>query len=1037
MLFNPVRDEPDFRQTQLDTLKFWEETNAFEKLLEKNAEGPIHSFIDGPITANNPMGVHHARGRTYKDVYLRYKAMQGFQQRYQNGFDCHGLWVEVEVEKELGLKTKRDIEEYGLDKFSRACRARVEKFSKLQLEQSIELGQWMSWGEDYYTLSDTNIEYIWHFLKGCFEKGWLHRAYRPMPWCARCGTSLSQHEMLDSYKDTTHTAVFIKLPLDGGEEKILVWTTTPWTLAANVALAVGEDLEYSKVRQGDELLWVATERLDILKGEHEVVEVVKGGELAGRSYSGPFDEIAAQDGIEHKVVVWDQVEATEGTGVVHVAPGCGLEDYELSKEIDLPVIGATDEAGLYLDTFGDMSGAYVSEVAETVFESLEAKGYLYKTEQYEHRYPHCWRCSEELIFRLVDEWFIGVDEIRQQLLDANATVAWQPDYAQARMANWLEGMGDWCISRKRFWGLPLPFYACECGEITVIGSLDELKELATAPVDDLPELHRPWIDDVKIACPKCGAEVTRVVEVGDCWLDAGIVPFSTLGYLTTRDLFDTWYPADLVVEMQEQIRLWFYALLIMGVAIDGRAPYKQCLTYEKVLAEDGREMHKSWGNAIWLDDAQDKMGGDVMRWSYLTQSTDQPQRFGFGIGRDIVRRLTLLWNSYRFLIMYANVDEPTLGKYDEPPTEALTLPDKWILSRTYRTVEDVRKGLETFEVRRAADAIEALWDDVSRWYIRRSRRRMWKAGDSPDKQAAYNTLYHVICTLIRTAAPFMPFMAEEMYQTLVRGVDKSAPESVHHTAFPVARPDLIDGELEAVVEDIQQVINLASSARNDAQMRVRQPLSELLVVMPEESRPWLEKFRGDIVDEVNVKDIKLVDDLGELKTVKANPNHRALGPVFRQKSQAAAAVIADLSADEVQPLATGENITITVGGETAEITPEMVEIESVDREGIMTAEAGQVSIALNVTLTEALVREGLARDIVRRIQVLRKNAGLDLTDRIHLKVSGDEGLTSVCTEYAETIQGETLAEALDIVEAAEGESITLNDMEMVVQLAKA
>lgn len=1038
MLFKPVSDEPDFRRIQRDILDFWRATDAFKKLVAKNANGPVHSFIDGPITANDSMGVHHARGRTYKDVYLRYRAMQGYHQRYQNGFDCHGLWVEVEVEKELGLQSKRDIEQYGLERFIRACRARVEKYAAMQMRQSIELGQWMDWGNDYYTLSDTNIEYIWGFLKLCHERGWLYRADRPMPWCPRCGTSLSQHEMLDSYKEVTHEAVFLKLPFtDGSGESILVWTTTPWTLAANVALAVGEDMEYTRVRQGEDIFYVATERLDVVQGNYEELAVIKGKALEGRPYRGPFDELPVQAGVNHRVVLWDQVSAEEGTGVVHIAPGCGLEDYELAKQIGLDVIHATDETGTYLETFGPLAGKHVATVTDEICSSLQEKGLLYRTEGYPHRYPHCWRCGEELIFRLVEEWFIRVDPLRPQLLAANETVSWHPPHCGARMADWLTSMGDWCISRKRYWGLPLPFYPCpKCSATTVVGSRAELEKLAVGPVDNLPELHRPWIDAIAIRCPHCDEPVRRIPEVGDCWLDAGIVPFSTLGYGRDDEYFNTWFPADLVVEMQEQVRLWFYALLFMAVAIDGRAPYRHCFTYDRVLAEDGREMHKSWGNAIWMDEALETIGSDPMRWLYVTQTAENPLRFGFTIGRDVHRRLTLLWNSYRFFVMYANVDEPKLGDYITPPSTGLSPLDYWILSRTYATVEDVRRAMEAFEVRRAADALETLWTDLSRWYIRRSRRRMWRAGDSPDKRAAYATLYHVLVTLARLIAPFMPFLAEEMYQTLVRGIAPDAPESVHHLPYPEPRPELVDPTLENAVQDVQQVINLAISARMDAHLRIRQPLMELHVVVPEATRPWIEQFQSDILEEVNVKQIQLAENLEALRRVKAVPDHRKLGPAFRQRANAVAAAVGELPEEQVLQLKRGLPVSVSVEGESVEITPEMVSFETVDREGIITKADNGTAIALDIRVTEALFREGLARDIIRHLQELRKEAGLELTDRIVLRVGGDELLTSVCEEFADTISAETLAVQLEAGNAMGHSEITVAGRTLLVDLAK-
>ncbi|HKW93538.1 MAG TPA: class I tRNA ligase family protein, partial [Methylomirabilota bacterium] len=580
----------DFVRIGRDMLEVWDRERVFEQLVEKNRGGPRFAFLDGPITANNPMGVHHARGRTYKDVFQRYKAMRGFDQRFQNGFDCQGLWVEVEVEKALGMNGKREIEAMGQEAFARACRERVLRFAATQTEQSRRLGQWMDWADSYYTMADRNITYIWHFLAECHRRGWLYRGHRVMPWCVRCGTSISQHEMLESYAEVTHRSVVVALPVVGREgHALLAWTTTPWTLPANVALAVHPEKSYELVAVGDRRYYVAAEARATLPGLTDVRERVPGRALVGLEYVGPFDHLASRD-VKHRVIAWDEVAADAGTGIVHVAPGCGQEDFELGRREELDVIDPVNEEGRYRAGFGDLEGVVVSDAVPAVLASLRARGLLFHEAPYRHRYPSCWRCGQELIFRLVDEWFLRADELRPTAVAVNDRVAWLPDHMRLRMRDWLTNMGDWCISRKRFWGLPLPFYPCaDCGHLTVAGSLEELRSLAVTPeaVDGLPELHRPWIDTVSIRCPRCAATVARVPEVGDCWLDAGVVPFSTLGYLEDRAAWARWFPADFVVEMAAQIRGWFYAMLFMSVALEGRAPYRTVMAHERVLGGDG------------------------------------------------------------------------------------------------------------------------------------------------------------------------------------------------------------------------------------------------------------------------------------------------------------------------------------------------------------------------------------------------------------------------------------------------------------------
>jgi isoleucyl-tRNA synthetase len=694
-VFKPLPQYPDHPALEEEVLAWWDEERIFERLRERNRGGPHWSFMDGPITANNPMGAHHCWGRTLKDVFQRYRALQGFDQRYQNGFDCQGLWVEVGVERDLGLNSKREIEEYGLAEFAERCKERVAEYAEVITQQSRRLGMWMDWDNDYYTFSDTNIEYIWRFLKVCQERGWLYKGHRSVEWCPRCGTSLSQHELLNSYAELTHPSLYVRFPLKARDgESLVVWTTTPWTLPANVAAAVKPDAEYGLTETGD---WWAVER----NPEAAFVRRARGEELVGLEYEGPFDHLPAQQGVVHRVIPWEEVMLTEGTGIVHIAPGCGAEDFELSRVHDLTVLTPINEAGRFYRDYGEFEGRSTEDVEGPVVVELERRGLLVETGSIVHRYPICWRCATPLVFRIADDWMISAEEIRQPMLDANATVRWTPDFYSKRMDDWLRNMGDWNISRRRYFGLPLPFYECaSCGTVTVIGSLAELRERATRGLDQLQELHRPWIDEVPIRCD-CGAEVRRVPEVGDAWLDAGIVPFSTLGWqnpewkehgyatgaaagLTGADLpdhayWETWYPADWVSEMREQIRLWFYSQCFMSVTLTGKSPYRAVLTYEKLLDEHGREMHRSWGNAIDAQEALENIGADVIRFMFCEHVPSQNLKFGYGPAAEIRRRLLTYWNSVRFFVDYANIAEFRPGA--DAPGELQPL-DRWLLERS-------------------------------------------------------------------------------------------------------------------------------------------------------------------------------------------------------------------------------------------------------------------------------------------------------------------------------------------------------------------
>jgi len=1036
-MFKEVKSSVNFPEMEHKVLKFWERRRIFDKLRKKNSGKKHWSFIDGPITANNPMGVHHAWGRTYKDIFQRFKAMQGFEQRYQNGFDCQGLWVEVEVERDLGLNSKREIVEYGLAKFAEKCRERVEKYSGIQTEQSIRLGQWMDWDNSYFTMTDTNIEYIWRFLKTCHEKGWLYKGQRAMPWCARCGTSLSQHELIDSYREMTHASVFIKLPIiERPGEYILVWTTTPWTLTANTALAVHPELDYAKVRQDNDILYLSAGTLKRLKPGHEVLGTVKGSELVGLHYRGPFHDLPPQQGLETRVVAWDEVGEEEGTGVVHIAPGCGEEDFNLSKEQNLPVLVPIDENGIYYNEYGWLAGKHVGEVAALIFEDLKDKGILYKLEDYRHRYPACWRCQEELVFRLVDEWFISCRQLREPMIREAGKVRWIPDYAGKRMEDWLNNMGDWCISRKRFWGLPLPFYQCSCGELTIIGSRKELEDLAISGLEGLKELHRPWIDEVVVRCPKCGGAAERIPEVGDCWLDAGIVPFSTLGYLDEdKSYWRKWFPADFIVEMREQIRLWFYSMLFMGVTLEGRTPYKAVLVYEKVHDEHGRPMHKSHGNAIWFDEAVEKMGADVMRWIYAGSNVQNNLNFGYGKGEDVVRRLLTLWNVYSFFVTYAVVDgwvpaEWGKGRMEERENPSPTRPlahsptqelDRWILSRLHALIKDVTDALEDYDAARVTQVVEAFVDDLSNWYVRLSRRRFWKSESDEDKDSAYSTLYEVLVTLSKLLAPILPFTAEEMYQNLVRSVQPDAPESVHLCDWPAADESLIDTRLMDETDAVMKVVRLGRAARNAAGMKVRQPLATLTVKPSSKlEREAVERNERLILDELNVKALSLVEDASGLVEHVVKPNFSLLGPKYGKLMPKIQAALSQADQGALaEKVSAGENVELGVEGRTITLEPGELAIETITPESLSCVEEAGTVAAVDTALTDALVQEGLVRDLVRHIQNTRKECGFNVDDRITIEYQADGPLAEAIPAHEDYIRQETLANSLTRVRDAD------------------
>jgi isoleucyl-tRNA synthetase len=1022
--FQSLSKQPDHPALEREILKLWEHEQTFAELCERNRGGPKWSFIDGPVTANKTLGVHTAWGRTLKDVFQRYKAMQGFDQRYQNGFDCQGLWIEVGVEKQLGLNSKREIEEYGLDRFARKCREVVAWSSGELTRGSIRLGQWMDWGNDYFTFSDTNIEYIWRFLKIVHDRGWLYVGHRSTEWCPRCGTSLSQHELTQSgvYQERADPSLYVRLPLlDQPGEYLVVWTTTPWTLPANVAAAVKPDAEYGRRDNGE---WVAVARYR----NERFGEQKPGSELVGWRYEGPFDTLAPGAGVDHRVVPWDEVTLEDGTGIVHIAPGCGGEDFELGSELNLTVLTPVDEAGRFYSDYGWLHGSSTGDAADQIVGDLKERGLLVEAGLYEHRYPHCWRCDTPLIFRIADDWFISVEEVRPQLLEANDSIEWTPAYMGKRMEDWLRNMGDWNISRRRYFGLPLPIWTCsDCGHSQVIGSKAELAERATSGIDQLEELHRPWVDNVTIRCETCGNEgARRISEVGDVWLDAGIVPFSTLGWqsdewmehgyatgasagLSGADLPDhtywqKWFPADWVSEMREQIRLWFYSQLFMSVVLVGKAPFRKVLGYEKMLDEQGREMHGSWGNLIKAEDAFERMGADVMRWQFCQQPPDRNLLFGYGPAHEIKRRLLTLWNSVRVLVDYGSIEcfEPSWSDLDRGPGGDLRPLDRWLLARTQKLVREATDALEAQLSYRLVDAFEAFIDDVSTWYIRRSRRRFW-AG----QEIAFRVLWYALVQALRVVAPVLPFLTEHLWQNLVAMPCPEAPPSIFLAPWPRVDDRLADEVLLEEIAEVRRIVNLGRQARSSRSIRLRQPLRRAVVYGSRRSAA----HAHEIAEELRVKEVRF--ETGIEARVRLKPNLPVLGPRLGGKLPAVRAALEEGRFDFL------DEQNVLVEGETLTSDEVLREREPVN-EGWAVASQKELSVEIDTELDAGLELEGRVFDLIRQLNEMRKHAELDLTDRIRVWLPESHSDLLV---HADWIKNEVLAVELQLDAATDGPRI--------------
>lgn len=1044
----------DIAGLEKEILNFWEKNKIFGKLVEKNKGNEPWSFLDGPITANNPMGVHHAWGRTLKDVYQRYYAMNGREERYQNGFDCQGLWVEVEVEKELGIKSKKDIEAFGIGKFVAKCKERAKKYSDVITNQSKRLGFWMDWNDSYYTMSDENNYTIWSFLKKVHDKGYIYKGHDVMPWCPRCGTGISQHEMQEGYKETKHLSVIVKFPINGRKnEAFLVWTTTPWTLTSNVAVAVNPAGVYLKVKQNDWIYYIIKSRADKVLGDKStwsVVEELKGEKLIkGKlTYQGPYDELPAQKDVKvhHKVIPWEEVTEEEGTGIVHIAPGCGAEDHMLGKEHRLPAVAPIDENGIFINGFGPVTGKEAGVVGDEIKADLKNKGILYSSERYLHSYPHCWRCGKELLFRLVDEWFIAMDPWREDIKKVAKKIKWIPSFGLDLELDWLNNMRDWMISKKRYWGLALPIWECDsCKHFEVIGSFNELKERAVEGWDKFEgnSPHRPWVDEVKIKCKKCGKKISRVKDVGNPWLDAGIVPYSTVKYNTDRKYWKKWIPADLVLEcFPGQFRNWFYSLLAMSTVMENIPPFRTLVGHALVRDEKGEEMHKSKGNAIWFDDAAEKVGVEVMRWIYCSHELSTNLNFGYESAK-LVRGglINTLWNSYAFFANYARLVD---FDWSSSPILFKKRPDfdRWIISKLQRLVAKCRDGFEGYDVRLAAHGIEEFLEVLSNWYIRNNRRRFWRSEMDDDTASAYQTLHEVLFTILKLAAPILPFLTEKIYQGMVLAADSAQPESIHLVEYPVFDAKCVDKEL---VEDMDNIINITSTAlaaREKARIKIKQPLSKLIVAPGNKTEERaIGRFSKLLMNELNVKKVEAVKiGLDCPMKIEIKPERKSLGQKYKAKSKMIIENVekqAALIARELSKNKEAFQFNVNIDGEDFAIASEDLHVEEISPEGISVVRLNEGWVAFDTVLTEDLILEGMARDFLRRMQVLRKEIGLEMEDRIEVTYStGSDKVKGMISKHEGYICNELLCLNMKEDSSVTENVIKLGDGEIKVVIKK-
>ena len=1019
-MYKQVSSDLNFVDREKAVERFWKENDIFRKSLELRKDGPTYTFYDGPPTANGKPHIGHVETRTIKDMIPRYRTMKGYMVPRKAGWDTHGLPVEIEVEKLLGLNGKDQIEDYGLEPFIDKCKESVWKYKGMWEDFSGSVGFWADMDDPYVTYHDDYIESEWWALKTIWDKGLLYKGFKIVPYCPRCGTPLSTAEVAQGYKDVKERSAIARFKVKGEDAYILAWTTTPWTLPSNVALCVNAEETYAKVKAADGYTYyMAQALLDTVLGKqdaYEVLETFSGKSLEYKEYEPLFDcadEICANQGKKAHYVVCDSyVTLTDGTGVVHIAPAFGEDDAKVGRIYDLPFVQLVDSKG-EMTAETPYAGVFVKKADPMILKDLETKGLLFDAPKFEHSYPHCWRCDTPLIYYARESWYIRETAVRDDLIRNNNTVNWIPDaIGKGRFGNWLENIQDWAISRNRYWGTPLNIWECQCGYQHCVGSRQELAQLGGNPENAKVELHRPYIDKVTFPCPKCGGTMHRVPVVVDCWFDSGAMPFAQHHYpFENKELFEAQFPAQFISEAVDQTRGWFHSLMAESTLLFNKAPYENVIVLGLVQDENGQKMSKSKGNVVDPFEALKTYGADAVRWYFYTCAAPWlPKNFSGKIVVEGQRKfMGTLWNTYAFFVLYANIDNFDAAKYTLE-YDKLPAMDRWLLSRLNTVVGEVDKNLDQYRIPEAGKALQEFVDEFSNWYVSRSRERFWAGGCGQDKINAYMTLYTALVTICKAAAPMIPFMTEEIYQNLVRSIDSTAPESIHLCDYPTVCEDFIDKKLEEDMQDVLNVVVMGRACRNDGGLKNRQPVGRMYI----KADFTLEDFYRDIIrDELNVKEVVFTDDVRDFTSYTFKPQLRTVGPRYGKLLGGIQKALAALDGNEAMDRLNAEgHLVFEVNGQNVELTREDLLIDAAQKDGYVSQENNTLTVVLDTNLTQALIEEGFVYELISKIQTMRKDAGFEVMDHIRLSLNNNEKLAGLAERNSEAICGKVLAQAL-------------------------
>lgn len=1025
-MYQKVDTNLNFVEREKKVEEFWKENHIFEKSMENRKEGETYTFYDGPPTANGKPHIGHVLTRVIKDMIPRYRTMKGYMVPRKAGWDTHGLPVELEVEKKLGLDGKEQIEEYGMEPFIKQCKESVWKYKGMWEDFSSTVGFWADMEHPYVTYYDDYIESEWWALKEIWNKKLLYKGFKIVPYCPRCGTPLSAQEVSQGYKTVKERSAVVRFKVVGEDAYFLAWTTTPWTLPSNVALCVNPDETYCKVKAADGYTYYMAEALlDKVLGKlakeegekaYEVLETYKGTDLEYKAYEPLFacagEAAAKQKKKAHFVTCDNYVTMSDGTGIVHIAPAFGEDDSRIGRNYELPFVQFVDGQG-NLTKETPYAGVFVKKADPMVLTDLDKEGKLFDAPKFEHDYPHCWRCDTPLIYYARESWFIKMTAVKDDLIRNNNTINWIPEsIGKGRFGDWLENVQDWGISRNRYWGTPLNIWQCECGHMHSIGSRQELFEMSGDERAKTVELHRPYIDEITLKCPECGGEMHRVPEVIDCWFDSGAMPFAQHHYpFENKELFEQQFPANFISEAVDQTRGWFYSLLAESTLLFNKAPYKNVIVLGHVQDENGQKMSKSKGNAVDPFDALNKYGADAIRWYfYINSAPWLPNRFhGKAVVEGQRKFMSTLWNTYAFFVLYADIDNFDPTKY-ELNYDQLPVMDKWLLSRLNTTVQAVDNDLANYKIPEAARALQEFVDEMSNWYVRRSRERFWAKGMEQDKINAYMTLYHALVTIAKTAAPMIPFMTEDIYQNLVRSVDKDAPESIHLCDFPTVNEAWIDKDLEADMKELLEIVVLGRACRNTANIKNRQPIGTMYV----KAEKKMSEFYTDIIaDELNVKEVKFADDVESFISYSFKPQLRTVGPKYGKLLGGIRQALTDINGTAaMNELRTNGVLKLDINGNDVELTEEDLLIETAQTEGYVSESDGETSVVLDTNLTPELIEEGFVREIISKIQTMRKEAGFEVMDKIVVYAHGNDKIQDVMKAHEDEIKSEVLADEM-------------------------